>query len=134
MSIESLASANASRQIATIIGPLGNVVSNDAGLFVFKWISDDWQGIGFPLDPAQPPVQGEYLNGTFDFLDDVLIFEKILQGPERYRIGKPCKVRIATESAKPARSRARRYRIRNCSSPHGKWELCILSLPTYETE
>ena len=97
MSIESLASANVSRQIATIIGPLGNVVSNDAGLFV-KWISDDWQGICFPLDPAQPPVQGEYLNGTFDFLDDVLIFEKILQGPERYRIGKPCKVRSATES------------------------------------
>ena len=31
-----------------------------------------------------PPVQGEYLNSTFDFLDDVLIFEKILQGPERY--------------------------------------------------
>jgi hypothetical protein len=31
-------------------------------------------------------------------LDDVLIFEKILQGPERYRIGKPCKVRSATES------------------------------------
>ena len=73
------------------------MVSNDAGLFV-KWISDDWQGICFPLDPAQPPVQGEYLNGTFDFLDDVLIFEKILQGPERYRIGKPCKVRSATES------------------------------------
>jgi hypothetical protein len=47
---------------------------------------------------AAPPVQGEYLNSTFDFLDDVLIFEKILQGPERYRIGKPCKVRSATES------------------------------------
>ena len=45
-----------------------------------------------------PPVQGEYLNSTFDFLDDVLIFEKILQGPELYRIGKPCKVRSATES------------------------------------
>jgi len=43
-----------------------------------------------------PPVQGEYLNSTFDFLDDVLIFEKILQGPERYRIGKPCKVQSAT--------------------------------------
>ena len=83
---------------------------------------------------SPPHVQGEYLNSTFDFLDDVLIFEKILQGPERYRIGTPCKVRIATKSAKPARSRARRYRIRNCSSPHGKWELCILSLPTYETE
>ena len=41
-----------------------------------------------------PPVQGEYLNSTFDFLDDVLIFEKILQGPG------------ATESANPARSGA----------------------------
>ena len=43
---------------------------------------------------SRPPVQGEYLNSTFDFLDDVWIFEKILQGPERYRIGKPCKYRI----------------------------------------
>ena len=45
---------------------------------------------------SPPPVQGEYLNSTFDFLDDVLIFEKILQGPERYRIGKACKVQSAT--------------------------------------
>ena len=54
VSIESLASANASRQIPKTIGPSGNVVSNDAGLLVFKWISDDRQVIGFPLDPAPP--------------------------------------------------------------------------------
>ena len=53
-----------------------------------------------------PPVQGEYLNSTFDFLDDVLFFEKILQGP----------------GALPNRQTLQgpeRYRIRNCSSPHG---------------
>ena len=45
---------------------------------------------------SPPPVQGEYLNSTFDFLDDVLIFEKSCKVRSATESGKVCKVQSAT--------------------------------------